>query len=216
MCGRLWRVLHPLLTLFAVGCCAWFLWRDTNHLPTPPSAVPSAVAPVTFQDSSLRSLFGVGRFGGEFTVPSGDTVLVLKMLRFEDGVYLPQNSSSTTPIDPAGSRVLPIYASWGRRSDGTMGVAIECCGGTQTMTDEFFAKISGAMISSSGPAEDLRGYRVVGYVTTSRRRGGEDAHSFSGAPLAQLIQTQHCVVALGVKTFPTWEAAQAWTNRRDE
>jgi hypothetical protein len=219
MCGRLWRVLHPLLTLFAVGCCVWLLCRDANQsptaLPTQPSVVSKAVAPAPFQDSSLRSLFGVGRIGGEYTVPSDDTRYTVKLLRFEDGVYLPNRQSSFSWLNSGESRTIQVYANWGRRSDGTMGVALEFGGNTLTMTDEFFAKLTGSMSIFGGAEEELRGYRIVGYVTTSRRRGGDDSGRFGAAPLAQLIQTQQCVVALGVKTFPTEEAAQAWTSRNE-
>ena len=31
MCSCFWRTVHVLLTLAAVGCCGWLLWKDRQR-----------------------------------------------------------------------------------------------------------------------------------------------------------------------------------------
>lgn len=215
-----WRGIHLLLTLSALGCCLWLLWRD-QHRPNPElTSLPGSDRSQLQADSALRSFLDVKSFGCNFNVPEGDNYGVISLLRFEDGKFRGRGyrDAWAFTLKPGEPRSVSFTLLRGRRSDGKMRVV----GVTRTsdsestsfrdVEEEFLLKLD-VGISSSGDSETVRGCRVLGYLFSTKSRAGKSGQFGS---LELTLEHRQTVAVIGVKTFPDADQASEWQLGRDK
>src|SRR2546430_115080 len=121
MRSRIWPVTHATLTLAAVGCCAWLLWRESHRpqaAPDRPDTSTDSDRPAFTADVALRGMLGAQSFEGEFTLPEGHTRVVIALLWFEDGKFRGRRETSEFLADTKEGRTVSYQILWGRGTDG--------------------------------------------------------------------------------------------------
>lgn len=203
MCSKLWRVTHALLTLTAVGCCAWLAWRE-YHRPDPYRHSSSA-------DLTLRHFLDVRWIGGDYELPRGEEHCVVAVLRFEDGRFLGRFGGGVFSPGSGEPRVVPHYVMWGQGTEGKTRLVNL---GYSSSNDLFFAKLDGGLGRSLGTAssESVRGYRVVGYAYSKETQAGKERYRDIMGDFDAALRTRRYVAVLGVKPFPTAQEAKDWLN----
>jgi hypothetical protein len=212
MCCRVWRVTHVLLTLAAVGCCGWLLWRDTHRPAAEQSLLgPDPERPTFPADDALRSFLDVKSIGGDYQLPEGENFGVIALLLFEDGKFRGRRGAWQITGSSNGTRSVAYQLLWGRGTDG--GTRLVCVTRTPntTMTGtgrkedaEFLAMRFEGFGTQPKPTEEVRGYRVLAHAISSEVREGQPG-TFGRATVD--INHRKTVAVVGVKTFPTFEQA---------
>jgi hypothetical protein len=210
MASRLWRVAHVLLTLTAVACCAWLVWRE-YHRPDPNRHSTGA-------DFALRNFLDVKWIGGDYEMPKEEDHCALVVLKFEDGKFRGREGGTVFSPQPGGSRVVPFYVMWGRGPEGTKVVSGQVGFWGTSQKDQFFAKLDGGIGRAYGSTSlgEVRGYRVIGYGFSQQTQAGKERYRNISVDLESALDTRQAVVVLGLKPFPTQDEAKDWLYNHDE
>jgi hypothetical protein len=210
MCCRFWRVLHPLLTLAAVACSAWLVWKDQRR-PDPERLSTNA-------DTAVRNFLDLRWLGGDYELPAGEHHCAVGVLEFEDGKFRRRRSGTVFSPKPGESRVVPYYVMWGRGHEGTRVVSGWPGSWMAIPKDTFFANIDSAVSRAHGPVSlsDIRGYRVIGFAVSQQPRAGHESFATTFADLERALEKRQFVAVLGLKVVPTREEAEQWLYGTDE
>ena len=215
-----WRGIHLLLTLSALGCCLWLLWHD-QHRPNPdPTSRPDSDRFKLQADSALRSFLDVKSFECNFDVPEGDNHGVITLLRFEDGKFRGRKYGDAWAftLKTGEPRSVSFSLLRGRRSEDKMRVVgVTRTSDSETTSfrdrdDEFWSKLDGAS-SSPGGSETVRGYRVLGHLSSTMSRAGKSGQFGS---LELTLEHRQTVAVIGMKTFPDADQASEWQLGQDK
>ncbi len=201
MLKRVWQIAHPLLTLTAVGCCVYLLWR-----PTAP--VPSERASAS-EDHHLRRFLDVKRIGGDAELPSDVHHCALACFLYTDG-RLDQRLSSDTFTPRGGSRVIPYFVMWGPTPRGVRGSTVNQWCATSD-ADGIWAKLDGPMSQCFGQTHngEVHGFRIIGFAASSEcRPGQEEKRNISSGSVKTTIEISRSVLMLGYKPFATEQEAK--------
>ena len=209
MCCRFWRVLHPLLTLAAVACCAWLVWKDQRR--------PDPARLSTHADIPIRNFLDVKWLGGDYELPANERHCAVMALQFEDGKFRGRSQGTVFSPEPGESRVVPFYVMWGPGPKGTRVISGWPGLWSGSHVNEFFAKIDGGLsrMYRGTPTDEIRGYWVIGFAASQKTRPGIDPGIGFG-DLKHAIETREAVVVLGIKPFPTHEEAKKWLFENNE
>lgn len=190
MLSRIWRVLHPLLTLAAVGCCVYLLVRPTAPVPHGRASEEA--------DHALRMFSGVRCIGGDYELPDGERYAVVVLMEFKEGEYRRNYFSRVWDVKQDG-RVLQTLFMWGNGPAGKQAALID--GGMTTYTGDF-AELEGPWQRAfgPGPCQEVRGFRAVGYASSKDCRvGHERVENIGGLKCTETIESRKRVLVLGVK-----------------
>jgi hypothetical protein len=210
MLKRVWKVVHPVFTLVAVGCCVYLLVR--------PSAQPQeAGQPFEPRDAELRALLKVRTLESHYSLPSGEDHCGVLLMRFEDGRNIGPFTGTTFSVGEDGSRRVPFQFLCGKTSHGVRALVNSPKWGF-TSGDDFFDDLDGGPSGwwggggNSGLGE-LDGCRVIAFASSRECRPGHEAfQNSSGKDTADLIEKRKRVLALVVKPFPTEDDARRWVE----
>lgn len=213
---RFWRVSQPLLTLAAVACCVWLVWKDQQR-PTPEQQRRDLERHSSRADIPVRNFLEIKWLGGDYELPESDTHCVVAALQFGDGKFRGRYQATVFSPKPGESRVVPFYVMWGPGPKGTRVVSGWPGIWSGAHRSEFFAKIDGGLVRVYGDksTDEIRGYRVAGFAASRKTRPGIDADIGFG-DLNHAIETREAVVVLGVKPFPTQQEAERWLFENNE
>ena len=85
--------------------------------------------------------------------------------------------------------------------------------------DKFFAKLDGGrrqLLGNVKAEESIRGYRVIAYAVSSKMRDGHERYASMMGGLDFALEHNHAVAVLGLKSFPTADAARDWLYNSNE
>lgn len=212
MFKRVWKVAHPLLTLAAVGCCVYLLFRPTAPVPESRTLVPEP------RDWELRALLKLRTLESHYTLPPGEDHCGVLLMRFKDGRSVGPFTGSTFSVGQDGSRKVPFQVLCGRTPYGVR-VFVETPKEDWTREGgDFFEDLD------SGPAGwwggggtstfgELDGCRVIAFASSGECQPGYEAFKNSaGKDIADLIEKRKRVLVLVVKPFPTEPDAKQWVE----
>ena len=201
MIRRVWRVVHPLLTLAAVGCCGYLLLRPTAPVPSGRASEEA--------DYTLRHFLGARWIGGDYELPAGEQYAVVLLMEFKEGEYRRTYLRRVWDAKHDG-RVLRTQLMWGEGPNGKRAVLIDW--GMTTYTGEF-AELDGPLgrIYGAAKCDEVRGFRAVGYASSKDIRAGyERLENIGGLDCAEIIESRKRVLVLGVKPFPDEASAEQY------
>ncbi len=220
MISRIWRVAHPLFTLTLVVCCAYLLWRDSHRPGFGRLSQPGPERLSTHEDTPLRNFLGVKWLGGDYELPKGEEHCAVVPLRFEDGKFRGREGGKVFSPQPDRSRVVPFYIMWGPGLKGTHVISGWPGMWGSSNDNSFFAKLDKGVNRTYGPSAgfgEIRGYRVIGFATSSQTRAGQEKYGqIGGGDIDFALRTRQFVLVLGVKPFATEEEAKDWVYNQRE
>jgi hypothetical protein len=136
------------------------------------------------------------------------------LLWFENGKFRGRRGTWQVTAMVAGTRSVAYQFLWGRGPDGKFRLA----GMTSTPDskgglfyyekEDDFAKLDGGGTTNrSDFSETIRGYRVLGYFASSKRRPGAPGEF---GTLEKMLEYRETVAVFGLKTFATSKEAGDW------
>jgi hypothetical protein len=220
MSSRLWRLVHPLLTLAAVGCCAWFLLREYPRWNSERNVVGDRTAvkelkPLLHDDSALRYFLDVKSVGGTCEMPEGHNWGVIALLLFENGKFSGGQASWHISGSTEGTRTFSYQILWGKGPDGEFRVLGAIGAQNDTLWQplrkdrgQFFSRMQFRSITNSA-SDEVRGYRVLAFGTS------QDAWTGRLDPINEELKKKQDIVIVGLKTFPTQKESMDWHLARE-
>jgi hypothetical protein len=205
MVKRVWKVVHPLLTLAAVGCCVYLLLRPTA--PVLSGRVSAG------EDHHLRRFLDVKRIGGDAELPADVHHCALACFLYTDG-QLDQRLSADTFSPSAGSRVIPYFVMWGPTAKGVRGSTVNQWS-AMSAADDIWAKLDGPLAQCFGPTTfgEVHGFRIIGFAASGEcRPSQENKRNISSGDVETTIEIRRHVMMLGYKPFATEEEARKYVN----
>ncbi|MFY7952950.1 MAG: hypothetical protein ACOVT5_10610 [Armatimonadaceae bacterium] len=199
MVKRVWKVVHPLLTLAAVGCCVYLLLRPTSS-PTPDRANEEL-------DEAVRAFVHLRWIGGEYELPHGERFAVVTLMEFKDGEFKRTYFQRVWDATVDGQRVRTRLV-WGEGPTGKKALLID--GGT-TGYDGDFAELGGPLgrIYGAARCDEVRGFRAIGFASSKDvRPGHEQVEEIGGLTCSETVESRKRVLVLGVKPFPDKATAE--------
>lgn len=189
MFKRIWKVVHPLLTLAAVGCCVYLLLRPTAPIPSGRAS--------DSEDRLLRGLLEIKRIGGDAELPSDVPHCALATFLYKDG-QLDHRRNAYVFSPNGGSRVIPYLVVWGPTPKGIRGMTVDQAF-TMSNADDIWATLDGPLSWCNGPvhAGEVHGFRIIGFAASGECRPGHEA-----------MRNTSCVLMLGYKPFATRQEAE--------
>lgn len=225
MCSCTWRVCHLSLTLTALACCGWLLYRDSSRsgvsppAPNSEQAVPNLQRPTLSADDALRSFLNVQSASGDFELPEHEKYGVIAILHFENGKFHGRRGACMLTDSPNTSRVVAYQILWGQEPGGgthvvvmthTPGITSTCLWGKGE--GNFLSKVGHASMQSAAATEEVRGYRVIYHSVSHEIRPGKPGVV---GRASEDIQNRQTVAVFGVKTFPTYDEASNWLSQKE-
>ena len=208
MVKRVWKVVHPLLTLAAVGCCVYLLLRPTAPVPSPSVATSGRASEEA--DRALRQFLNVRWIGGDAELPSEVEHCAYVLFTYADG-HLASHLTSGVFSPNGGSRVIPMMAMWGPTLQGYRGTT----GIYVNVANPVWEKLDGQLSRSFGARHEgeVHGFRIFGYACSREcQPGWERARDVMGESAADAIKRRRHVLLLGYKPFATEEEARKYVN----
>jgi hypothetical protein len=212
-------MLHPLLTLAAVVCCAWLVVKD-RHWWYPEgkerSQKPAPLLPTA--DDVLRNLLDVKSVRGTYRLPEGENYGMIALLWFENGKLRERLAQWQMSGLDEGTRVVSYEIAWARGVDGksrlvgAISASDDGYMSKQEQPEGMFSKLDGEMFIHSPPFEEIRGYRVLAHMVSEKARPGkpERGGAFSAE---RALANRETVAVLIAKTFATRQQQDEWTVR---
>ena len=205
-----------MLTLAALGCCGWLLWKDMKPSvaqvegPRPEPVPVAPVRPVLYADEAQRVWHRLQSVDGTYEFPPEEQFGLLVMLKFEDSKCRGRLCEVMVPSSTAGTRTVAYQLVWGTAPDGSdrLAVVTKSDRGTSTQLspkkeDGFFSRLGKESHTSIGGSDKVRDYRVLAMVSSAEVRAGKEAFANDFRNVEFMIDTRQVVAVVGIKTFAT-------------
>lgn len=203
MLSRVWKVLHPLLTLLLLACFAYLLVRPAAPIPVGRDSEQA--------DNTLRTFLYVRHIGGDYELPPGENFAVISLMEFVDGQFKQGYYKAVWDVSQTG-RVCPAKVMWGKTPDGPR---LAIFHGGVTIHSGDFAVLDGpsGRIGGSTKWNEVNGFRAIGFASSADVQPGQERFKdVGGLQSNETIQVRKRVLVFGVKPFPDRNSAEQFVK----